>query len=273
MPGCRIRSSGRPPSTEHRAATATTLDSVGILPPSPINLFSAGAPIPVWVRNDLPYPVNVVLYATPDDLRLDVAKATEATAGPQSNTRVQVPVQSRVGNGEVTVQLQLRSRTLEPIGAPQAVAVNVRADWEGVGIVILSLLVGGFILLGVVRTVLSCARAASAAQTAGCRGRRGDRRAAADAEAMQPTDAAAESPPARRRSRPKRARIGRERHRAGERADRRRHDRLAADRVPARRRARLRRRCDHGGRQRLRDREPAAEQHLRDHLHRPADAP
>ena len=71
-PGCRIRSSGRPPSTEHRAATATTLDSVGILPPSPINLFSAGAPIPIWVRNDLPYPVNVVLYATPDDLRLDV---------------------------------------------------------------------------------------------------------------------------------------------------------------------------------------------------------
>ena len=138
----------------HYAATATTLDSVGILPPSPINLFSAGAPIPIWVRNDLPYPVNVVLYATPDDLRLDVAQATEATAGAQSNTRVQVPVQARVGNGDVTVQLQLRSRTLEPIGAPQAVDVNVRADWEGVGIVVLSLLVGGFILLGIVRTVL-----------------------------------------------------------------------------------------------------------------------
>ena len=30
----------------------------------------------------------------------------------------------------------------------------MRADWEGVGIVVLSLLVGGFIVLGVVRTVL-----------------------------------------------------------------------------------------------------------------------
>jgi hypothetical protein len=98
--------------------------------------------------------VNVVLYATPDDLRLDVAKATEASAGPQSNTRVQVPVQARVGNGEVSVQLQLRSRTLEPIGAPQVVDVNVRADWEGIGIVVMSVLVGGFLVLGVIRTVL-----------------------------------------------------------------------------------------------------------------------
>jgi hypothetical protein len=147
---------------------------VGILPPSPINLFSAGAPIPIWVRNDLPYPVNVVLFATPDDLRLDVTQANEFTAGPQSNTRVQVPVQARVGNGEVSVQLQLRSRTLEPIGGPQVVEVNVRADWEGVGIVVLSLLVGGFIVLGVVRTVL---------RLRGRRGRRAQARvAAADAE-------------------------------------------------------------------------------------------
>jgi hypothetical protein len=138
----------------HRAGTTITLDSVGILPPSPINLFSAGAPIPIWVRNELPYPANVVLFATPDDLRLDVTQANEVIAGPQSNTRVQVPVQARVGNGDVSVQLQLRSRTLEPIGEPQVVDVNVRADWEGVGVVVLSVLVGAFLLLGVVRTVL-----------------------------------------------------------------------------------------------------------------------
>jgi hypothetical protein len=166
----------------HRAATVTTLDSVGILPPSPINLFSAGAPIPIWVRNDLPYPANVVLYATPDDLRLDVAKATEATAGPQSNTRVQVPVQARVGNGEVTVQLQLRSRTLEPIGAPQTVDVNVRADWEGIGIVVLSILVGGFLLLGVVRTVLRLRRRSRRSVENG-----------ADAESAAPDDTGADA--------------------------------------------------------------------------------
>lgn len=142
----------------HRSETATTLDSVGILPPSPINLFSAGAPIPIWVRNDLPYPVDVVLLATPDDLRLDVTQVNEVAAGAQSNTRVQVPVQARVGNGEVSVQLQLRSRTLEPIGDAQVVDVTVRADWENIGLVVLSILVGGFLVLGVVRTVLRLRR-------------------------------------------------------------------------------------------------------------------
>lgn len=161
----------------HRAATTVTLDSVGILPPSPINLFSAGAPIPIWVRNDLPYPANVVLYAVPDDLRLDVAQATEATVGPQSNTRVQVPVQARVGNGEVSVQLQLRSRTLEPIGAPQVVDVSVRADWESIGIVVMAVLVGGFLVLGAIRTVLRL------------RARRAERAAEA-AEPSAQTDAA-----------------------------------------------------------------------------------
>ena len=102
---------------------------------------------------------------------------------------MQVPVQARVGNGEVSVQLQLRSRTLEPIGGPQVVDVNVRADWEGVGIVVLSLLVGGFIVLGVVRTVL---------RLRSRRGRQAEARAVAadaekDAEGGSATDAAAEA--------------------------------------------------------------------------------
>lgn len=140
--------------TAHRTASATTLDSVGILPPTPINLFTAGAPLPVWVRNDLPYPVNVVLYSTPNDLRLDVENGIVMVADPSSNTRVQVPVQARVGSGEVQVSLQLVSRTLEPIGDPQVADVSVRADWEGVGVVVLSTLIGGFVLLGIIRTVL-----------------------------------------------------------------------------------------------------------------------
>lgn len=138
----------------HRAASATTLDSVGILPPTPINLFTAGAPLPVWVRNDLPYPVNVVLYATPNDLRLDVENGIVTVADPSGNTRVQVPVQARVGSGEVQVSLQLVSRTLEPIGDAQVADVSVRADWEGIGVVVLSVLIGGFVLLGIIRTVL-----------------------------------------------------------------------------------------------------------------------
>jgi len=140
---------------DHRTATAETLDSVGILPPSNINLATSGSSLPFWVRNDLPYPVNVVLYSIPDDLRLDVRRATPVDqAEAASNTKVLVPVQSRVGNGDVTIQLQLRSATSVPIGDARFVDVNVRADWEGIGVAVILILVGAFIALGLVRTIL-----------------------------------------------------------------------------------------------------------------------
>lgn len=139
---------------DHRAATAETLDSVGLVPTPPISLYGANAGLQFWVRNDLPYPVNLVLYVTPDDLRLDVQRANPVVAQPTSNSRVEVPVQARVGNGEVTLDLQLRSRASVAIGEPESVDVSVRAEWETFGIAALAILVGGLLLLGVVRTVL-----------------------------------------------------------------------------------------------------------------------
>jgi len=138
----------------HRAETAETLDSVGILPPSQIQLISSGAGIPVWVRNDLPYPVTVQLLASPDDLRLEVQPVTVVTALPNSNTRAEVPVQAQIGNGDVTLTLSLQSTVGVAIGQPQYADVHVRADWEGIGIVVLAILAGGLLVLGLVRTLL-----------------------------------------------------------------------------------------------------------------------
>lgn len=140
--------------TDHQAATAATLDSVGILRASPIQLITSGAVIPVWIRNDLPYPVNVTLLASPDDLRLEVQETTKVVAQPESNTRVEVPVQAQIGSGDVTISLELRSPTGVQIGQPEMREVHVRADWEGIGLVILGVLAVGFVLLGVVRTIL-----------------------------------------------------------------------------------------------------------------------
>ncbi|WP_345800978.1 DUF6049 family protein [Microbacterium sp. AZCO] len=138
----------------HREDTATTLDSVGILRASPIQLITSGAVIPVWVRNDLPYPVNVTLFATPDDLRLEVQRTTQVVAQPQSNSRVEVPVQAQIGSGDVTLSLELRSPTGVLIGDPQLREVHVRADWEGIGIIVLVVLAVGFVAVGVIRTIL-----------------------------------------------------------------------------------------------------------------------
>jgi len=143
---------------DHREATRTTLDAVGLLPTTPTNLFGSRAPLQFWVRNDLPYPVNLVLYTSPDNLRLDVQGETPIIATPQSNTRVDVPVQARVGRGEVTLTLQLRSPAFVAIGEPETVDINVWADWEGVGITALAVVVGGLVVVGVVRTVLRMRR-------------------------------------------------------------------------------------------------------------------
>jgi hypothetical protein len=138
----------------HREETVTTLGSVGIQPPSTIQLLSPEAPLPVWVRNDLPYPVNVVLYAEPDDPRLVVTPQTDVRASGDANTRVQVPVEARVGSGEVGIELHLLSPSGVPIGETQSADVTVRADWEGIGLIILGVLIAVFLTLGVVRMVL-----------------------------------------------------------------------------------------------------------------------
>jgi len=147
-----------PALAEHHAATAETLGSVALLPTSSGDLYGSNAALRFWVRNDLDYPVNLVLYTTPDNLRLDVQGETTVVATPQSNTRVEVPVQARVGRGEVTLSLQLRSPAFVAIGGTEIVEVNVWADWEGVGIAALAVIVGGLLVVGIVRTVLRIRR-------------------------------------------------------------------------------------------------------------------
>ncbi|PZU31427.1 MAG: hypothetical protein DI577_05440 [Microbacterium sp.] len=102
--------------------------------------------------------MSVVLVATRNDPRLVVQGTTPVEAGPSQNTRVQVPVQARVGSGESTLELQLRSATGVPIGDAVPVHVSVHAEWESVGLVIMITLVAALLILGVVRTVLKLRR-------------------------------------------------------------------------------------------------------------------
>ena len=138
----------------HREATTTTMNAVGVQEPSPIQLFTSAAPLPVWVRNDLPWPVTVRLTSTPSDARLDVDPATEVVAQPASNTRVKVPVSARVGSGTLTVNFSLNSPTGVQIGVDQTATVTVRAEWENIGLGILGGLIVLLLSLGIVRTVV-----------------------------------------------------------------------------------------------------------------------
>lgn len=144
--------------TDHRAQTRDTLDAVAITPPVDITLAASSAPLNFSVRNDLRWPVSVVLFATRNDPRLVVQSTTPVEAGPSQNTRVQVPVQARVGSGESTLELQLRSATGVAIGDAVPVYVSVHAEWESVGLVIMITLVAALLIVGVVRTVLKLRR-------------------------------------------------------------------------------------------------------------------
>ena len=159
---------------QHAAATQKTISSVDILPSTSLNLLTAGTNLRFWVHNELPYEVNVVLSAVPNDLRLDVDRTTAVTATPASNTLVEVPVHARIGNGEAVLTLALHSPSGESIGTTQLVDVNVRADWENIGLVALAVIVVAFVAIGIIRTVLRRRSAATADPPSGPADAEGD---------------------------------------------------------------------------------------------------
>ena len=132
-----------------------------VVPPSDITLAATSAPLTFSVRNDLPWPVSLELIATPNDPRLIVQNTTPVEAGPSQSTRVQVPVQARVGSGESSLALQLRSTSSVEIGGTVPVHVTVRAEWESVGVAVMATLVAALIVVGVVRTVRKLRRRAA----------------------------------------------------------------------------------------------------------------
>ncbi|WP_424936834.1 MULTISPECIES: DUF6049 family protein [Bacteria] len=140
-------------AADQRAATRKTLDAVGIQPSNPI-LISAAVDVPIWLRNDLPYPVNVVMEVQPSDGRLAVERFVEAKGQPRSTNRLKIPVESRVATAEVDLRLSLTSPTGVPVGTPQTARLTVHAEWESIGLLVLggiaALLIGG----GVIRTIL-----------------------------------------------------------------------------------------------------------------------
>ncbi|MCR2824911.1 DUF6049 family protein [Microbacterium sp. zg.Y909] len=138
---------------EHVEATAATLNAVSVPQLSDINLVGQNVPLRIWVRNSLPWPVDVVLIAQPSAPRLLVQEESTVRAEPDSNTRVEIPVEAHVGNGEVDIRFELLSPTGIPVGSPQVATVMVRADWEVIGVGALVTVVGGLLVIGLFRTV------------------------------------------------------------------------------------------------------------------------
>ncbi len=138
-----------------RTTTTKLVQSVEIVPASTVNLVNREGSIPVTVRNRSVYPVTISVMATPSNSRLEVDNPRFQPTRIDKDTQDQalVPVKAQLGNGEVTLRLALLSPTMTPIGAAVSVPINVRAEWETVGTVVVGALVVVFFGFGVTRNI------------------------------------------------------------------------------------------------------------------------
>lgn len=133
----------------------STLSSVSVEASGSVLQLSRDSSIPVYVRNDLPWPVSVRIQASTSNAVLDIDEASvEPTAiDGRSQGRVLIPVKARVGNGETSLRMQLTALDGTPIGAPSSVVTSVRADWETVGTLVLGIVLVVVFGVGILRNI------------------------------------------------------------------------------------------------------------------------
>ena len=144
--------------------TSKTVQSVQIVPTGKITVAATQSLIPVTVTNAFHLPVNIVLRASPSNGRLNVDSDTEKTVPAQASAKVLVSVKAKLGNGSVHLGLHLYSPTNVPIGIGQTAAVDVHADWEGLGALVLGIVVVLFFGFGLARSILRRRKARREAQ-------------------------------------------------------------------------------------------------------------
>ncbi|WP_349899137.1 DUF6049 family protein [Parafrigoribacterium soli] len=127
--------------------SAEITNSVKIVESSSIIQPSDKISLPVTVRNDLAFPVEVVITVrSPSGILHVVENRVPLTVEANSQAGARIAVQS-VANGDVQLRVSLSSTSGTPISSPSFVDVNVQAQWETaitVGIGALLLGVFGF---------------------------------------------------------------------------------------------------------------------------------
>ena len=140
-------------TVENQALTQEVLTSVSIVTSSTINMVGGQARIPVVLRNELPSAVTVIVRAIPSNGRLVVEQNVSLTIQAESQNRAYIPVSARIGSGRVDLEVSTTDLAGNPVGTVTLLPVNVRADWEGWGLIGLSVIFFGLLVAGVIRTL------------------------------------------------------------------------------------------------------------------------
>ncbi|ACQ82447.1 conserved hypothetical protein [Beutenbergia cavernae DSM 12333] len=140
------------------AALDDVLSGIGVTPPgSHINLIAQEGSIPIDVTNALDQEVTVTVVLSSSDPVLVVEDTPQLTlppadGGTPSVTTVRVPVHG-VKNGDVDVQVELRTPSGTVVGEEASFAIRVRADWETVGTAVVAGILGLLLVIGLYRTI------------------------------------------------------------------------------------------------------------------------
>lgn len=133
--------------------TSAVLSAVSVTTRGPINVAADKVDFPISLSNQLDQAVTVRLQVVPSNGRLLVGSDIETTIEANSATRMTVPVTAAVGNGEVTLRVTMFSAAGVEVGVPALIAVNVHADWEGIGATVLALAAILFFGFGILRNI------------------------------------------------------------------------------------------------------------------------
>lgn len=161
-------------------------NSVTIVESSSIIQPSDKISLPVTVRNDLAFPVEVVISVrSPSGILHVVQNQVPLTIEANSQAGARIAVQS-VANGDVQLRVSLSSASGTPISTPSFVDVNVQAQWETAITVGIGALLLGIFGFGIWRNIAKRRRA----KRAGTDGESGDEGTedAVDVTAADPVD-------------------------------------------------------------------------------------
>jgi hypothetical protein len=149
---------------ENLAASQAVLSSVTVSTTGPINVVGSKVDIPITLNNSLDQAATVRVRVVPSNGRLVVGDDVDTVIDADSARTVSIPVSAAVGNGAVTLRVELFTPSGSSMEQASLIPVNVRADWEGIGSRIFAALVVLFFGFGVWRNIVH--RRRDRAQTA-----------------------------------------------------------------------------------------------------------
>jgi hypothetical protein len=140
-----------------RQRSSEIITSVKLEQGSDMALLAAHANVKIAVSNALPYAVNVRVTVDPQGPILRVLESRLITVEPESTATASIPVEA-VANGQVTVLTSIASPTGVPLDSGHA-SVAVHAEWEGIGTLIVVVVLVLIFVAGLLRLIVMRRRA------------------------------------------------------------------------------------------------------------------